>query len=84
LQDLVEPLAEQMYSEEPYVFQQNSAPAHKAIIVQDYCKWKFPDFITTKEWLASSPDLNPLDFFAWGWMLGQFNNYIINNLKLFC
>ena len=69
--------------EKPYVFQQDSAPAHKAIVVQEYCKRKFPDFITTKEWPASSPDLNPLDFFAWGWMLGQLNNYKIHSLDQF-
>jgi transposase len=83
LQELVIPEANKMYGDEPYVFQQDSAPAHKAIVVQEYCIRKFPDFITSQEWPASSPDLNPLDFFAWGWMLGQLNNYEIHSLDQF-
>ena len=51
-----------------WTFQQDSAPAHKATVVQDWCKDNFPGFITREEWPPNSPDLNPLDFSIWGIM----------------
>jgi hypothetical protein len=33
------------------------------------------DFIPKDEWPPSSPDLNPLDFSIWGYMLEQLRNY---------
>jgi len=32
-----------------------------------------PDFINTDAWPPNSPDLNPLDYHVWGWMLDKFN-----------
>ena len=48
-----------------WTFQQDSAPAHKAKVVQDWCKNNFPAMITSAEWPPYSPDLNPLDFSVW-------------------
>lgn len=61
--------ANAMLGDERYYFQQDSAPAHKAKIVQSWYKEFFPDFIPTEPWPASSPDANPLDFSIWGYML---------------
>lgn len=72
-----------MYGDENFIFQQDSAPAHKAKVVQAYCEANFPDFIDTSEWPASSPDLNPLNFFVWGFMLKELENYKIQNLDHF-
>ncbi|XP_047138961.1 uncharacterized protein LOC124814903 [Hydra vulgaris] len=83
IKDLIEPKAKEMYGDDPWVFQQDSAPAHKAIVVQDYCKQNFPDFIDTKEWLASIPDLNPLDFFVWGYMLQELGKHKLTTLDQF-
>lgn len=48
-----------------WTFQQDSAPAHKAKVVQDWCKTNFPSMITSAEWPPYSPDLNPMDFSVW-------------------
>jgi len=32
-----------------------------------------PDFIDNDAWPPNSPDLNPLDYHVWGWMLDKFN-----------
>jgi len=52
------------------VFQQDGAPCHYAMIVRDYLDRPFPGRWIgrggTQTWAARSPDLTPLDFFAWG------------------
>jgi len=32
-----------------------------------------PDFINKDAWPPNSPDLNPLDYHVWGWMLDKSN-----------
>lgn len=49
----------------PFVFQQDSAPAHKAKVTQAWCKNHLPAVITSKEWPVSSANLNPLDYSVW-------------------
>lgn len=52
-----------------YYFQQDGAPPHRAIVVQEWLKDQFGDkFLTTKQWPPRSPDLNPCDFFLWGYL----------------
>lgn len=63
--------AKRMYQDEYYCFQQDSAPSHKANVTQDWCKENLTDFIPANEWPSSSPDLNPLDFCIWGYMLSK-------------
>lgn len=63
--------AKLLFGDDEYVFQQDSAPAHKAKVVQEWLRQNVPNFIPTNEWPASSPDLNPLDFCIWGYMLGK-------------
>ena len=74
------PHASTLFGDEPYCFQQDSAPAHKAKIVQNWLKDNMPCFIPVNEWPPSSPDLNPLDFSIWGYMLSKLTN--IKNMKL--
>jgi inhibitor of nuclear factor kappa-B kinase subunit alpha len=66
LQGVLQPWATNHFDETPWCFQQDSAPAHKAKIVQAFCKDNFPEFISIEEWPSSSPDLNPMDFSIWG------------------
>ncbi|CAF3513559.1 unnamed protein product [Rotaria socialis] len=49
-------------SDNQWIFQQDSAPAHKTKSTQQWLVENCPDFISSKEWPPSSPDLNPLDF----------------------
>lgn len=69
------PAIKNLYGEEYYCFQQDGAPSHSAKIVQDWCNENLTDFIPKDEWPPSSPDLNPLDFCIWGYMLQQLKNY---------
>lgn len=63
--------ARNLYGNDYYCFQQDSAPSHKAARAQDWCRVNLVDFIPWKEWPSSSPDLNPLDFSIWGYMLSK-------------
>jgi len=43
------------------VFQQDSAPAHRARDTIQSLQREMPDFIGPDLWLPNSPDLNPID-----------------------
>lgn len=60
--------AQRTFQDRPYIFQQDGAPSHTARTVQEFCKDNFHDFLAKEEWPAASPDLNPCDFFLWGWL----------------
>ena len=49
-----------------YVFQQDSAPAHKAEVTQEWLAQNLHDHVTPNMWPPSSPDLNPMDYYVWG------------------
>jgi inhibitor of nuclear factor kappa-B kinase subunit alpha len=59
------PLTQTMFNNNIWWFQQDSAPAHKANFTQTWCRDHLPGFISSSEWPAGSPDLNPLDYFVW-------------------
>lgn len=55
------------------IFQQDGAAVHFRIIVRDYLNAQFPGGWIGRgsphfPWPPRSPDLNPLDFFAWGYI----------------
>jgi len=52
-----------------FVFQQDGAPAHRAMPTQEWLAKHCPDFIDKDSWPPNSPDLNPLDYCMWGAML---------------
>jgi hypothetical protein len=64
-----------------YYFQQDGASPHRGKKVQKYLKKKFGDrFIDKKTWPPRSPDLNPCDFFLWGYLKSRVYNPLPNNL----
>jgi inhibitor of nuclear factor kappa-B kinase subunit alpha len=65
--------AQRVFGQGQWTFQQDSAPAHKAKVVQDWCRAQIPDFISSSEWPSSSPDLNPLDYSIWGILEARVN-----------
>jgi len=65
LEPIVKPLNQTLFKGQPWTFQQDSAPAHKAKSVQTWLKNHTPDFIATEHWPSASPDLNPLDYAIW-------------------
>ena len=53
-------------SGEYFIFQQDSAPAHRARDTLSYLQRETPAFISPDLWPPNSPDLNPLDYKIWG------------------
>ena len=51
-----------------YVFQQHSAPAHRARETIQLLQQATPQFISPDLWPPNSRDLNPVDYRIWGWM----------------
>jgi len=48
-----------------FVFQQDSAPAHRARETITLLSSATPDFIGPEMWPPNSPDLNPVDYSIW-------------------
>jgi hypothetical protein len=65
LKNVVKPWIDATYNSN-YVWQQDSAPAHKSKVVQKYLAENFKDFWPATMWPPQSPDLNPLDYSIWG------------------
>ena len=47
-----------------YVFQQDSAPAHRARDTVQLLQQEMPEFIAPDLWPPNSPDLNPVDYLS--------------------
>jgi len=68
LQGVVKPLNTTVFNGQKWVFQQDSAPAHKAEMTQEWLRRNVPDFISDKDWPSGSPDLNPLAYKLWAFL----------------
>ena len=55
-------------SGEFFIFQQDSAPAHRARDTTNLLERDTPAFISPDLWPPNSPDLNPVDYKVWGVM----------------
>lgn len=51
-----------------FIFQQDSAPAHRARSTVEFLHQETPNFISPELWPPNSPDLNPVDYKIWGCM----------------
>ena len=80
LEAVVKPWIDSVRGERPYVFQQDSAPSHKAMTTQDWMSENLHDYITPNMWPSSSPDLNPLDYYVWGIVERETNKHSHNTL----
>ena len=49
----------------PYVFQQDSAPAHRARKTLQFLEEEGIRYWSPQQWPPNSPDLNPLDYAVW-------------------
>ena len=65
LKSVVIPWCNQVAGGRPWVWQQDSAPAHKSKETQAWLQKECYDFVPFSHWPPSSPDLNPLDYFVW-------------------
>ncbi|QQP55437.1 Uncharacterized protein FKW44_008619, partial [Caligus rogercresseyi] len=64
----------------PYVFQQDSAPAHKSKETQAWLLENLPYHWSPDLWPPSSPDCNPLDYFFCGMVENKTNKHAHNTL----
>jgi inhibitor of nuclear factor kappa-B kinase subunit alpha len=62
LQGVVKPLNTTLYNGQKWVFQQDSALAHKAKMTLEWLRRHVLTFISVEDWPTGSPDLNPLDY----------------------
>ncbi|KIH49284.1 hypothetical protein ANCDUO_20642 [Ancylostoma duodenale] len=67
LKKIILPWACSHFGTEQWTFRQNSAPAHKAKIVQEWCANTLPNFTSADDWPPYSPDLNPMDYSSIVW-----------------
>jgi hypothetical protein len=54
-----------MFQNLPWIFQLDSAHAHKAKTTQQWLENEVPKFISSDHWLSSRPDFNPLYYKLW-------------------
>lgn len=66
LEPVVKQCGHKLFQDQHWIFQQDGAPSHTANMIQEWCRREIPEFITKEEWPPSSPDLNPMDYAAWG------------------
>jgi len=65
LEKVVKPLSDTLFAGKHWIFQQDSAPAHKAKSTQRWLEENLPEFIAAQDKPPESPDLNPLDYGLW-------------------
>ena len=68
LKSVMIPWCNQVAGGRPWVWQQDSAPAHKSKETQAWLQKKCYDFVPFSHWLLSSPDPNLLDYFVWSYV----------------
>lgn len=66
LSTVIKPWMDKTSNGDPYVYQQDGAPAHTSRKVQAWLAANVPEFWAKDMWPPNSPDLNPLDFYVWG------------------
>ena len=76
LKSVVIPWCNQVAGGRPWVWQQDSAPAHKSKETQAWLQKKCYDFVPFSHWPPSYPDLNPLDYFV--------SSYVENITNMTC
>ena len=74
LEEHVKPWMDKVANGRPYVFQQDSAPAHTARTTQAWLFTNVPYHWSPDLWPPSSPDCNPLDYFVWGVLEREVNS----------
>jgi inhibitor of nuclear factor kappa-B kinase subunit alpha len=84
LRDVVKVEGERIYKNGDWVFQQDSAPAHKAKKTQQWLARNLPAFIGTQELPPNSPDLNLLGYSIWSILEARVNakrHFSLESLK---
>ena len=80
LKSMVIPWCNQVAGGRPWVWQQDSALAHKSKETQVWLQKECYDFVPFSHWPPSSPDLNQLDYFVWSY-IENITNMTSHNTK---
>ena len=62
------PWIKKVAGDRPWVWQQDSAPCHVSQRSLEWLNENCYDFVPKTHWPPSSPDLNPMDYFFWGYL----------------
>ena len=63
-----------------FIFQQDSAPAHRPCETIQLLQHETPNFIGPDLWPPNSPDLNPVDYTIWGIMQQRVYKTRVHNI----
>ena len=83
LEQVVVPWCQGVAGDRPWVWQQDSAPAHMSRRTQAWLKDETNgvySFVPYTHWPPSSPDCNPMDYFVWGF-IETLTNRVAHNTK---
>ena len=72
LRDVLWPSVSSVSETEGYFYMQDRDPPHCTNVALEFLEEKFPNRVmsrcSNRSWPARSPDLNPMDFFVWGYL----------------
>ena len=80
LKSVVIPWCNQVAGGRPWVWQQDSAPAHKSKETQAWLQKECYDFVPFSTLAPTFPDPNPLDYFVWSYV-EDITNMTSHNIK---
>lgn len=69
-----------LYPQRNFVFHQDSAPSHRAILTKKFLRSQKVTFLTPEQWLPNSPDCSPCDYFLWGYIKNRLNSRKISTI----
>ena len=81
LKPLIREDVPKLYPNGDFVFHQDSAPSHTAKKTLKFLEDNRITFITPSQWMPSSPDAAPLDFFLWGYLKKKLNTRKVTTIK---
>ena len=70
----------QVVCDRPWLWQQDSAPAHKSKETKAWLQKECYDFVPFSHWPPSSPNQNPQDYFVWSY-IENISNMTFHNTK---
>lgn len=73
MEQVVLPWIRGVVGDRPWVWQQDSAPCHVSHKAMSWLQEHCYDVVTKDMWPPSSPDLNPMDYFVWGYLEARVN-----------
>ena len=79
MKDNVVPWIKEVAGDRPWVWQQDSAPCHTSRKSMFWLQNNCYDLVTPDVWPPNSPDLNPMDYFIWGYVERTTNARPYNN-----